>query len=239
MISTQPLNNKKKVYEAFSNSLNSGNIVMYHGTSLVVLENIIQTGRQKGTNYTREDKEMHLCIREGDIFAFPIRGKTHDITNQGAPSKEEALKWTCSYANSISLIHYFWTTLNMRSIPSQDEDIIISGSKTTNPIHWFFDKYQPNIKIDRQPEIEIVYPIYSLLIKNGFNQTEIDELVEKSKKKKGIVIGLSNSVIENNTVLPGNDGRDIRFLNCSIDDILGIKPLDQESYDFLNNLGSH
>ena len=90
--------------------------------------------------------------------------------------------------------------------------------------------------VTNQLFVDSVEIMFNFLRNRGFSVKQIDDLVKEARSKKGIIIGYSEDLFRNGKPLQGNDGFDVRVQDVDISSIVGIEPLDRESYDFLNSL---
>ena len=200
--------NKRRMYNAFSQGLDSFEIVAYHGTSLQALKRVIKTGRQVNDNCT---------YRQGDIFVYPISARAKLPFEREICDEAEVLEGAKSYAENTARDHYLAEVLGIDlSVPTQVRGI-----------------FEGNIEDLRTSLHKITGKSY------GWN--EAVRLYEKIKQKRGIVLGYSQRIFERGEPMPDpEEGMEmsVRVLHVDIESIIGIEPLDQESYDFLTSLES-
>ena len=227
-----PNNNELIVHNAFQVGRDPESIVAYHGTSLYVLNNLIETGRINGSGYSKKTKKVHLSIREGDVFILPIKNRSEYNGHDGTYDEKESFENALGYASSISSDHHLRTLLGL-TINSRDINIHDKGEEF-DFIEFFMD-FNPNLR-EISHQYESLLPLLRYLLKRGFDNQAIKRMYSDAKKKKGVVLGFSNQIYKKGFPLQGNDGYDIRVQNVSIESLIGIEPLDQGSYDFLDTL---
>lgn len=222
---------KSMLHTAFERGLDSEEIVAYHGTSLQVLEIIMKTGIQPGTTYHHEAEQIHLSVRESDVFVYPIEGRTRLQAHLGNHIEKTALWHVKSSAEDVASAHYFFTRVSMGILSLDDlchRDPAISSYLELHSLYTVGKGWKQ--------QDERVQPMLQFLSKKGYTQEGVDQIVTEARKRKGIIIGYGSSLFEKGNPLQGNDGNDIRVQGVTISDIHGIEPLDQEAYDFLNTL---
>jgi len=230
-----PIENKDAVGQAFAVGRNPHEIVAYHGTSIHILYALLTTGTQSGSSHQIDHPEIHRCVRKGDIYVFPIGSRIHQKGFDGAyNSEDETFEEAKGYAHDISERHHLLRGLGVREIPSSSVDTVIDGIKLR--IEEFMLLYTPRGR--RSSQDERLLPVYDFMISRGMSPVEIDQLARESKAQKGIVLGYSKRAFDKGNPLPGDEGRDVRLQNLALDDILGIEPLDDFSFDFLDRLNT-
>lgn len=221
--------NARLIRDAFQRGLDSQEIAALHGTSLFVLKEILRTGFQPGANYPRGLLLKGVKVREGDVFVYPINGRIPE-RYENAYDFDYALKSAKVYAEISAEVHDLSERLGLDISSAENETTkILTRIFTYNP-----EKSLPGKDPDREPAMRAL----EILVKRGINKDILEKAVVESRKKKGLVIGYSRGIFDEGEPLPGDDDKDVRVRNVRIGDIIGIEPLDQETYDFLEGLGS-
>ncbi len=214
------INHIKKAFEV---GRDSEEIVAYHGTSLEVLEDIIQKGYQGGSvkRYNRGNE----IRRKGDIFTLPIYGKSPIKLREKLVDEAGTFDNAVTFAKGISGDTYILKKLNLPIGNNISGKII--GIRGALDWQGFIADY---------PFYEDYPKIIKFLNDKGYTMKMIDVLIKESSKKEGIVIGYKSTIYERNKPFPGGDGNDVRVQQILINDIVCIEPLDQESWDYLSSL---
>lgn len=222
--------NARLIRDAFQRGLDSQEIVALHGTSLFVLKEILRTGFQPGASYPNGLPIKWRRFREGDVFVYPIKGRIGAEKYGEAYGFDYALKSAKVYAEISAEVHDLSERLGLDISSAENETTkILTRIFTYNP-----EKSLPGKDPDREPAMRAL----EILVKRGINKDILEKAVVESRKKKGLVIGYSRGIFDEGEPLPGDDDKDVRVRNVRIGDIIGIEPLDQETYDFLEGLGS-
>jgi len=217
-------NYQKLVHNAFENGLDSEAIIGYHGTSLDILKRILITSKQPGTQDESEGSAIHKCTRKGDIFLFPIKDRSYVSGFRGIYDDKQAFDEAKSYARDIATEHNFASQLDLE-LYSRDLGLRYNGE----PLDVLFFIQGHIFDEDQERMLDFLHS-------KGLTDEKITKLIAECKERKGVVLGYSKKVLDNGSPLPGNDGFDIRVQNVGIESIVGIEPIDQESYDFLDSL---
>jgi hypothetical protein len=222
------MSNTQKIYQAFQAGLESEEIIGYHGTSLETVKHILRTGKQLGSDFSYISEEIDKCVRLGDIFFFPIE-------NTGIPSnleeccspEPEALKGAERYARAVSFFHKAYELLDQSRI-SRDSSMDGDSENTLmEGLYQFKDYYSIGMK-ERNMMDEMKNFIGHIKNKGLCP----DKFYDECSSAPSVVLGYKESVLIE--PLPGNGGNDIRVLDVSIDDIIGIEAQDEVAKEFFD-----
>ena len=220
------------IYNAFSQGLDSEQIVAYHGTSLQTLKTIIETGKQSSDNLV-ELSQIPQHYRLGDVCMYPINGKATLPFVINLLEEEQALEGAGIYAEVAAREHTLAEKLGLdpfkaryelfgNYIEEAGDDYIDCSISTVNNVAFFS------------------YLAYKATGRK-YERTEILQLMKELEQVQGVVLGYSQQALDRGDPLPITEGGDedsgVRLVNVSIDSIMGIEVLDQVSWDFLNSLG--
>ena len=226
--------NQRLISKAFESGFDSQEIAAIHGTDLYTLKQIIKTGIQPGTNYTQENPKVHLNVRKGDIFVYPIKDRASVKGEYGIYDLKEAIEEASSYAELIAHEQEFAINVGLtfkkgESYFGYDGGIL--------ELRSFFNDYD----IGHKPEDHYIpgniEKVFNYLVQRGYSHKEIDDIVEHCREKKGLILSYSNSIFDKkHKPLPGNEGFDVRVQDITIDSIIGVEPLNDECAEFLESL---
>jgi hypothetical protein len=220
------------LYQAFQVGRASGKIVAYHGTSIDVLRTIYQTGKQVGSDNERKNQQIHLSIRKGDVFVFPINGRTDKTLVQTPFSEADAFMAAGCYAELITAAHFLARRLGINKYIEHYSDISALSDLVL--------EYNPNLPIEDQNNPGNIADAARVVEQAGFSLQQMRPLIKEAMDKRGVVIGYSEAALRNGDPLPGNDeGHDVRIQGANIDSIIGLEPLDDEVFNFLEGLMGH
>ena len=217
------INHIKKAFEV---GRDSEEIVAYHGTSLEVLREIINAGIQIGSIF---ESNNSLKIRKGDVFFYPIKEKSKIEGELGAYDEKMAFYHASIAASRISEHSYILTRLGLPF----DTHLSWMPNEMQGDSYWWGD-FASNTYFTEGEDYKEIMKYLSKV--KGFSNEYIDNIVREARKEKGVVIGYKKSIFDRGEPLQGDDDYDIRVLGVKIEDIIGIEPLDQESWDFLSSL---
>lgn len=220
-----------RLYEAFQVGRASQKIAAYHGTSLDILQEILRTGRQTGTDVEIIRPEVHLCVRTGDVFVFPINGRTDVKSFRDLYAEPEAFFAAEIYANILAGTHYLMKKLDLSKYSTHHSDISALSDLVIS--------YNPRLSVKGQLFPMEITRAEGVVNKAGYTLGLIRKWVEQAKTKKGCIIGYSDEALKMGNPLPGNDGHDMRIQGVTIDSIIGLEPLDNEVFHFLERLMGH
>src|SRR3989344_3251532 len=134
------------IARAYENCLDTPEIVAYHGTALQVLKDILRTGKQQGSNWEDlSNPEIELQIRKGDIFVFPIEGRTEIKGFKGSNNNEEALKNARIYANYSAFEFY---VMELLGLGLRSRDYQIEGNMSMTKISGLKDYYDTRRELE-------------------------------------------------------------------------------------------
>lgn len=217
-------NNRERMRAAFQQGLDSSETVAVHGTSLYVVQKILRRGYQPGSDFNFHAEQKHLRIREGDVFVYPVKFKTGVRGYKDALCWEEAMRRAAASAKINAEVSYLCEQFKLKFTTAP---VSLEGKNRMNQLAQL-----------TQPDYGGVHTedIFDFLRKKRYPTEHIDKIVRKAEEKKGVLILYSEKVFERGNPAPGEEGVDVRVQGVSIDSIVGIEPLDQEVYDFLDSL---
>ena len=222
----------KLISQAFESGLDAEDIVALHGTSIQVLKILLRKGVQPGTTYAK-DNASEECnnVRRGDIFVYPILGKTDVIAHKGNLTERAAYHSLRGHNGILAVYHHFCEAVGW-DLESLDD--VADTEQRRLEVHEFLSEYVTGQPFQEQDEVTRDMMAYLQGI--DYDQSRIDDLVIEARKREGIILGYGSRVFREGKPLPGNMDHDIRIQGVTIHDIIGIDPLDQEAYDFLEKL---
>jgi len=212
--------NRRRIYEAFSAGLNSSEIVAYHGTSIQALKRVMETGWQDSDD-VRGRKNFPYHYRIGDIFVYPIDGRAVLPFRMEMFTDEKAQEEAGKYAQDIARDH--WLGENLGIDPFQARNDLFSG------------------ELIDDGDINFLRRVALAATGREYSWTEACRLYEKIKTKYGLVVGYSQKILDDGEPLQVREGEGpekhaVRVKNVDISSLVGIEPLDQESYDYFSSL---
>lgn len=203
--------NRKRVYEAFSAGLDSPEIVAYHGTSLSVLKRIIETGRHG------DPKGSLQYYRAGEIFVYPIAGRAVLPFSMEMFTDEEAQEEASLFAKTHAMEHCLAEKLGIDPIQAT-YGILLEGFVEDG---------------------NFLKKVVLAVTGREYSRTEASKLYDELKTKRGLIIGYSQRILDCGEPLQLTEEKEnpaVRVINVDISFLVGIEPLDQESYDYLSSL---
>jgi hypothetical protein len=209
---------RRKILKAFEKGIeDEGSVIGYHGTSLEAVKVLLETGKMPG--YTGRDDNF---MKRGDLNFYPLKSKLQDHSlKETFLDKEETLKKTASYAESVSESHYLLKSLE---IEIDDKNCEEAARLLCSPF----------LEEDEEREMR------QRFLGRGINEKELDEAIEKASGKNGVIITISDNILGRYEILPGDQGEGdlkINFSNgFSVDYIEGIKPIGKENINFFEEL---
>ncbi len=204
------IENIKRAYHAFSTGFDSPDIVAYHGTSLPALRRIMETSRHIGPRT--------LNYRAEEVFVYPIKDRAVLPFNVELLADEEAQEEASWFAERNAMEHFLAERLGLD--PFQAADGIF---RTWNVVNGDIDNLRKVIRFARKK----------------YTRAEASRLYDESKKRKGIIIGYSQQIFDSGEPRQLAEEPEIAavaVINIDIGSLVGIEPLDQESYDYLSSL---
>lgn len=212
---------KRQIVELFTSGLNSEDIIGYHGTSLESVRYLLDKGYLPGS--TGGQLEGHHP--SGHLYFFPLASKVSDLGMRSYKAydfitdEKEAVEQASGYASDLAGQHFLVSSLGYnlddRQVGTLARDLILSDT----------DNFKK---------------AYSFFVNNGVQKKSLDQLIQKAKQRKGVILALAKNVLSDYSVGIGDPGeRDLDLkvghgLLC--ENLAGIEPLSQESWDFFEEL---
>lgn len=191
----------------------------YHGTSIETMLVVIDTGFVPCRTAGKE-----FWLRNGDLSFFPVKSKFPSHKNfDDFPNEGEVIDSTHGYANDIALEHYFHriTGMDLKK-PYHEVRLCLSPKYRPDSNHHFMKYLKRRLK-EKMPTAEEVYRI-----------------LDESRERKGLIIGLREAVLENYKLLDGDYGEGDLRMRCpgGLDYrlITGIIPLGEHEKKFIEGI---
>ncbi len=199
----------------------------YHGTSLEAIEQLLVSGKLIGR--TTEDKLLRR-YNLGDISFFPVKTKfpEHPLFSTFLDD-DKIIGEAAGYAEDNARAHAFLKLVGLNNVPEMYEH-----GKQVSFCSWRFGRedYFPFMKDEKES-------VHAFL-KRGVSICQIREAFLKTRHRKGVVLGLSEKILEfyeisggdkgeGDLVIKARGGLDYCFL-C------GLEPLGEEEWDFFERL---
>lgn len=200
-------------------------VVGFHGTSLEAVKQLITTGNLPAN--TIEDRRH---IEVGDLFFVPIQDRFPNFPTIGF--MEDPLAEAVVYANLIAKRHFLMVKLGLD----------------------FTNLEQYSLALELAAVDKILRPLGKALEicqRDGFNipenifnmpRTDLQVIIDDSDTKRGVVLGLSESILDHFQPEPGDSGGmfgDMK-INCpeglSYEFIKGIKVLGVKESDLFRSM---
>jgi len=214
-------NPEKKRKEHLAKAFEAGlddieNIIGFQGTSLEAIESLVETGRMPG--YTGVDNEF---MQKGDLHFYPVKSKfeEHSLAETFLDD-DKGIETASLYADSIAGEHFL---LKKLGIDIGDERYKEDARTLAS------DFYAP----EREE-------IYKRFIEDGFDKKILDSAIKGAKKRKGVIISLSDKILKKYSPSPGDknegdlkinfpDGFDYSYIS-------GLEPVGQEEWEYFEKL---
>lgn len=224
--------NKSIVYKAFKSGLDRDGIVAYHGTSQEVLEEILKNGFFPGSKFARKNGQVYTH-RKGDVFVFPIKGRTNIKGSLSLYDNLTALKEARAYAKLNARTHYLLSKLGSIDDFSGETDLSEKFCQISARYENEISFYRGKIPEERK----------RLFIEKYFSKLELSKeelinIIESAILRRGVVIGFSSNIFSCGKPLNGDCNFDVRIIRPKIKDIIGVESYCDYSYNFLESLGS-
>ncbi len=218
----------KRLMELFELGLgNTRRTIGYHGTSIESMQYLIRTGHLPGAvgENIAASPENSWLPQKGDLYFYPLKSKfpgyDPDISKY-FPDETHVIDSVVGYASDIAESHCFLMKLGL-GLDNLEYNI---GARNLmcgmfrNEIREFKEK----------------------LISIGINNADIDQAVKEAKKRKGIILGLSTTLLRQYQPKDGDKHEgDLRFTfpkGLDYKYISGLEPLGEEEFNFFKNLWS-
>lgn len=221
--------NRRLIAQAFEQGRDASGIAAYHGTTLQVLKNVIETGVRTSNDHKLLQR-LPQHYRKGDIFVYPIKDKAVLPFQIDLFDEERAFEEAKGYAKDSAKEHGLAELL---------------GIDFQSSYNRFEAMAAQNGKVDAG-DISLVSDIhlYRCLAegatKQKWTRTKVLRLMDKVECMKGVILGYSQDIFDLCTPLPvdesGSEREAVRVINPPISSIVCVESLDQESYDYLSSL---
>jgi len=212
---------KKIVADLFERGLDDENCIGFHGTSLESIEYLMKNGHLPG----QVEEDEKYGYGKGEFFFYP---KGEVFSGKESPFKEEfesdkeIMERAESYANVLSQTHYIIAKLEL---------------DLGNPKHQYIGRV---LQLGLSDEAEDMIDDF---IKKGKTKKEIYKILNESKNRKGVVIGIDKKVFDGfqcKVGHPSDEDGNYLHMNCAtgmdIIFITGIEPMGQQEWDYLTEL---
>lgn len=203
----------KKLVVLFETGLDSNDCIGYHGTSLEAVEFMIENGHLPGGKFE------HIDSMENWLYFSPKYPMRSDYKEKASNPIEEAK----GYAGYIAGSHFLLRELGL-DIDNQEFENKARNLVADTPNDMFND-----------PEAE-----HRFFQKMGINRESLDLLIKKARKRKGLVLGLSEERMSFQIILPGDaGGEDMRVHipdGLGVDFLSGLEPVGDEEWEYFEKL---
>jgi len=224
---SNPPGNRRRVYEAFQKGRDPEQIVAYHGTSLSTLKLIVEGDSHPGHSCNRQIEQFSKWIRSGDVWVVPIRGRTEITAAKDSLSEDEAFNEVAiGYAPQIACEHYYLQRLGL----PLDRMLLADLEQE------FKETFGDNPSFAIGESLNLCRWAFEKVTKRSYSIQEILAIMNEACRKKGVVIGYGSTIFTKGSPLIGDAGNDVRVRDVTVEDIVGVEPLDQETYDYLEKL---
>lgn len=206
----------KKLVELFEAGMDSKECIGCHGTSMESVEFLIEHGHLPGGKFE------HIGSEERWIYFFPEESHFPDVPKEKKFRKIDALKEAAGYADAIAKSHFLLKTLGL-DIENEEFECVARGLATDNPNDI------------NDPDAE-----YNFFIKMGIDKKQLKKTVKEARKRKGVVLGFSEKLLEGHLVMPGDSGEnDLRISvpeGLKFEYLSGLEPMGDEEWEYFEKL---
>lgn len=222
---SQEIIRMRRLVELFKIGLkNPTNMIGYHATSIESMQYLIATGHLPGSQ-AEELPNVHdeRPMKKGDLYFYPRRFQFPDYDPNVSKyflDESHVIVAVADYAQRIASVHYFLTKLNL-DLENQDYN---NGAR-----ELLSGMFRSEIREFR----ELLYAL-------GVTDVEIDLAVKEARERKGVILGLSKSLLKKYKVKDGDAGAgDLRINFPSGMDynyISGIESFGKQERAFFQNM---
>lgn len=208
---------QRKLIELFERGLDDEDAIGYHGTSLESIEYLIRNGHLPGGTFENPPKHE---VQPGDFYFFPNKAKfpEHPLASTFHDA-DTAIDKAAIYAQDIAEEHYLMKKLGLD----------FSNMKLRNAARWVTEGYT----VDSET-------CYRLLLAQGLSKGNLDRAIKEARGRKGVVLGLGPSMIEQHLPMEGDKGHgDLKIhlpAGLDISFLSGLEPIGQQEWDFFEKL---
>lgn len=210
--------------------------VGYHGTSMEAIEYLIAHGNLPGVTYKNvEGLELGEFYFIPRLDYFP---KNHPFfrrypnwkehTNQRSTGDDEKLKSAAHYATNVAEAHFF---LRRLGIDFSADDYYLMARRLFHAVDYPFSPFSAD-----QPTF------LNRLEQMGYTKSNLLTRIREARLKKGIILGIKNTVLSHFDIQPGNDGyNDVKICipeGLSFEFLSGASPQSTPEKDFFTHLGA-